>query len=162
VHPGCQKSHRSNKARSMGFCHACDTLQLSRISVSALHCCTGRNLLATRHAIQKKTPMSWKHPPSTPANKFKATCVGKEYHGNCVLRGYAVTAECCGKLGRLPETIPCQTPGLLCPDGVILYDVRLRNATCTCTLLRCDSWKVIEHPLHFRSRAQRFSSLWNS
>ena len=39
----------------------------------------------------------------------------------CVLRGYAVTAECCGKPGRLPETIPCQTPGLLRPD-VILYD----------------------------------------
>jgi hypothetical protein len=72
-----------------------------------------------------------------------------------MLRGYAVTAECCGKSGRLPETIPCQTPGLLRTDVVILYDnARPPNATWTCSLLRCDSWKVIEHPLRFRSRAQ--------
>jgi hypothetical protein len=72
-----------------------------------------------------------------------------------VLRGYAVTAECGGKLGRLPETIPCQTPGLLRPDVVILYDnARTCKAIWTCTLLRYDSWEVVEHPLRFRSRAQ--------
>ena len=50
---------------------------LSRISVSALHFCRGRNLLTTRHA-KKKKPMSRKHPPSTPTNKFKTAGVGKE------------------------------------------------------------------------------------
>jgi hypothetical protein len=65
-----------------------DTVRLSRISVSALHCCRGRNLLATWHAGGGGggKPISWKHPPSTSANKFKATCIGKKYHGNCLLR----------------------------------------------------------------------------
>ena len=73
-----------------------------------------------------------------------------------VLRGHTVTGECCyGKLGRLPETIPCQIPGLLRPDVIILNDdAGPHNATRTYTLLWCDCWKGVEDPLHFRSRAQ--------
>ena len=169
VHPGCQKPHRSNKARSMGFCHACDMLRLSRISV--------------QHCIVAGEATGWPH--GTRNKKKKTLCRGNILHllqqinskqlaqvknimatvfwgHKCVLRGYALTAECCGKLGRLPETIPCQTPGLLPPDVVILYDyARPHNATWICTLLRCDSWKIIEHPPYFRSRARWFSSLSN-
>jgi hypothetical protein len=167
VHPGCQKPHRINKARSMGFYHACDMLRLSRISVSALHCCRGNNWLTTRHAKQKKNCHGnilhlLQQINSKQRAQVKNIMETVFWGHKCVLFGYAVTAECCGKPGRLPETIPCQTPGLLRPDVVILYDnARPHNATWICTLLRYDSWKIIEHPPYFRSRAQWFSSLSN-
>ena len=133
--PGCQKSHRTNKVRSMGFCHACDMLQLWWISVSALQCCRERNLLTTRQAKQKKNPCRGnilhllQQINSKQLAHVKNIMATVFWGHKCVLRCYAVTAECCGKRGRLPETIPCQTPGLLRPDVVILYDnARTHNA----------------------------------
>jgi hypothetical protein len=64
----------------------------------------------------------------------------------CVLLGYTVTAECCGKLQRLPMTISRKRSGFLSPDVFILNDNAMpHNAVGTCALLRRDGSKVMEH-----------------
>lgn len=114
--------------------------------------------LTTRHLKKKKKAMSWKHPPSTPASKFNATCIGKEYHDNCllgphmcaswlrcncrVLGGYrrpflAKHAGCCARMSSF-----CTTP-----DPVILPGLVLPCYGAT-------AGRLLEHPPHFRSRAR--------